>query len=184
MWRVFVDPDSERPIREELTNATPADRRGPKTLELERSLNRTLKRIDESFTDLKFNTAIAAMMSFVNEVVKRQGALTRDQAERLVLALSPFAPHVAEELWERLGHQPSIARARWPEVDTSHLEEDDFELVVQVLGKVRGKTRASRTASKDDLEALARQAVASHLEGKQLIKTVVVPGRLVNFVVR
>ena len=116
--------------------------------------------------------------------MKRPGALTRDQAERVVLALAPFAPHFAEELWERLGHEPSIATCAWPEVDPAYLEDEDFELVVQVLGRVRDRTRAPRSADKDQLKSLARQAVASHLEGKELIKTVVVPGRLVNFVVR
>jgi len=117
-------------------------------------------------------------------VFKRPGALVRGQAERVVLALAPFAPHLAEELWERLGHAPSIAYAPWPAVDPAYLEEEDFELVVQVLGKVRGRTRAPRGATKEQLEALARQVVAAQLEGKQLVKTVIVPDRLVNFVVR
>jgi leucyl-tRNA synthetase len=117
-------------------------------------------------------------------VAKRPGALVRDQAERLVRMLAPLAPHVAEELWQRLGHEPSVSRAAWPEVDPAHLEEDDFELVVQVLGRLRGRTRAPRSATNEDLERLAREVASAHLEGKQLIKTVVVPGRLVNFVVR
>ena len=124
------------------------------------------------------------MMTCVNETLKRPGALTRSQAERFVLALAPFAPHMAEELWERLGHGPTIAYVPWPEADPTQLEEDDFELVVQVLGKVRGRTRAPRSADKQELETRAREVVASWLEGKQLVKTVVVPGRLVNFVVR
>jgi leucyl-tRNA synthetase len=124
------------------------------------------------------------MMTFVNEAGKRPGALTRSQAERLVLMLSPFAPHVAEDLWERLGHRGSITHAAWPQVDPAHLEEQEFELVVQVMGRVRGRTRAPKDASRAELESLARQTVSQHLEGKDLVKTVVVPGRLVNFVVR
>ena len=124
------------------------------------------------------------MMTFLNETAKRPGALVRDQAERLLVALGPFAPHAAEELWERMGHAPSIAYAPWYEVDPAQLEEDDFELVVQVLGKVRGRARAPRSAGKDELEALARETVSAQLAGKEVVKTIVVPGRLVNFVVR
>ena len=131
-----------------------------------------------------FNTSVSALMTFLNDAVKCPEALTRSQAERLTRAMAPFTPHVAEELWERMGHAPSIAYAPWPEVDASQLEEDDFELVVQVLGKLRARTRAPRAADKQELERLGREAVASYLEGKQVVKTIVVPGRLVNFVVR
>jgi leucyl-tRNA synthetase len=131
-----------------------------------------------------FNTSVAAMMSFINETQKRQGALVRSQAERLLLALAPFAPHIAEELWQRLGHEPSIAYVAWPAVDAAFLEDDDFELVVQVMGRVRGRTRASRSAGKDELESLARTVVATQLADRTVVKTIVVPGRLVNFVVK
>jgi len=184
LWRAFVDPDADDAIRESLRQDVPRDTWSDQTVELERALNRMLKRIDDSFDGFNFNTAVSGMMTFVNEVVKRPGALVRSQAERVVLAMAPFAPHFAEELWGRLGHEPTVAYAPWPAVDPAYLEEDDFELVVQVLGRVRGRTRAPRGASREQLEALARQTVVSHLEGKQLIKTVVVPGHLVNFVVR
>jgi leucyl-tRNA synthetase len=184
LWRLFVDPSSQGEIRAELLRDAPRDAWSADTVELERALNRMLKRIDDSFDNFNFNTAIAGMMTFSNEVAKRSGALVRDQAERVVRALAPFAPHLAEELWERLGHAPSIAYAPWPTVDPAYLEEEDFELVVQIPGRIRGRTRAPRGASREQLEELARQAVAAHLEGKQLVKTVVVPDRLVNFVVR
>jgi leucyl-tRNA synthetase len=184
LWRTLIDPAADDPLRAELLADTPREAWSAATLELERALNRMLKRVDDSFDGFNFNTAIAGMMTFLNEVAKRPGALVRDQVERLVLALSPFAPHLGEELWRRLGHTESIAYAPWPAVDPEHLEEDDFELVIQVHGKVRGRARAPREASREALEALARETVAAHLEGKQLIKTVVIPGRLVNFVVR
>ena len=123
-------------------------------------------------------------MTFVNEVIKRPGELCRGQASRFLLALAPFAPHIAEELWERMGNGESIARAGWPEVDETYLAEETFELVVQVMGKVRGKTEAPRSASREELEELARKAAEKQLAGKQIVKTIVVPGRLVNFVVR
>ena len=184
LWRTLIDPAADGPLRPELLADAPRDDWSAATLELERALNRMLKRVDDSFDGFNFNTAIAGMMTFLNEVAKRTGALVRSQVERLVLAVSPFAPHLGEELWRRLGHTESIAYAPWPAVDPEHLEEDDFELVVQVHGKVRGRARAPRDASKEALEALARETVAAQLEGKQLIKTVVIPGRLVNFVVR
>jgi leucyl-tRNA synthetase len=184
LWRLFVDVDSDDRIRAELLREPPRSEPTEDSPRLERALNRMLKRVDDSFEQFNFNTAIAGMMTFVNEAVKDGVALNRSQAERLVLALAPFAPHAAEELWERLGHEGSLAYAAWPVIDESQLEENDFELVVQVLGKVRARTRAPRGAGKDELERLARDALTTQLEGKQLIKTIVVPDRLVNFVVR
>ena len=181
-WRLLVDPESTDPIRPGLRSPD-GPLEGP-ALELERSLNRMLKRVDESFVEFNFNTAVAGMMTFVNDASERPGALTRSQAERFVRALSPFAPHVAEELWRRLGHAESIARADWPLPDPAYLEDETFELVVQVLGKVRGKVVARRGAGEDDLKFLARGAVEKWLEGKTIVKAIVVPGRLVNFVVR
>jgi leucyl-tRNA synthetase len=124
------------------------------------------------------------MMTFVNAAFKQTGSFCRSQAERLLLTVAPFAPHVAEELWQRMGHAPSIAHESWPAVDESYLADDTFELVVQVMGRVRARTRAPRSASKDELESLARDAARQHLEGVHVVKTIVVPERLVNFVVR
>ncbi len=98
--------------------------------------------------------------------------------------MAPFAPHLCEELWSRMGHVDGITRAPWPQVREQYLKADDFELVVQVLGKVRGRTRAPIDADKATLEQLALDAVQEKLEGKQVVKTIVVPGRLVNFVVK
>ncbi len=181
-WRVFVDEDSQAALRPELAEERGIE--GEQTQALEREWNQALARINDSFARFNFNTAVAAFMTFVNEATKRPGALVRSQAERFVRALSPFAPHLAEELWSRLGHTTLVARDSWPAVDEGWLAADDFELIVQVLGKVRGKVRAPKDASKQELERLAIEAVADKLEGKDLIKTIVVPGRLVNLVVR
>ncbi|MEZ6004349.1 MAG: class I tRNA ligase family protein [Planctomycetota bacterium] len=153
-------------------------------LRLEKEFHRALQRVNDSFEHFNFNTAIAAFMSFVNEATKTPEAFDRSLAERLVCALAPFAPHLAEELWSRLGHAPSVCFAPWPDVDPAYLVDDDFELVVQVMGKVRGRTRAPMDADKDALAALAQAAIADRLEGMQIVKTIVVPGKLVNFVVR
>ena len=105
-------------------------------------LNQCLTRVDASFQGFNFNTAVAAFMEFLN-VATRHG-LNRGQADRFVRALSPFAPHFAEEIWERLGNQASIAFAAWPEVDDRYLEADDFEMPVQIMGKLRGKAIVPR----------------------------------------
>jgi leucyl-tRNA synthetase len=183
LWRLFVDEEAADPMRPQLAAHTPEPLEGP-ALELERTLNQTLKRIDDSFEGFNFNTAIAAMMTFCNEATKRREAFTRSQAERLVCALSPFAPHVAEELWQRLGHEGGVSQAGWPVVREEFLESDEFELVVQVLGKLRGRVKASKHASQEELLVLAREAVAEQLAGKQIIKEIVVPGKLVNFVAK
>jgi leucyl-tRNA synthetase len=183
-WRLLVDPDAEAPIRPEFSAAASSRPLEGATLEIERALNRCLKRVNDAFEPFSFNTAIAGFMTFLNEAVANPGAMTRSQAERFVLALAPFAPHFAEELWSRLGHGDSIAFAPWPAVNEAFLEAEEYELVVQVLGRVRGRALVARAADQKDVEAIARAAVASWLEGREIVKTVVVPGRLVNFVVR
>jgi len=154
------------------------------TLALERSLAKALRRADESFVHMNFNTAIAAFMEFLNEAARNADALARDQASRFVRALAPFAPHVAEELWERMGETTTLSRAPWPLADPQFLVEDEIEIAVQVLGRLRGTARIARDGDRASHESAAREAVRSHLEGKELVKVVVVPGKLVNFVVR
>ena len=183
VWRLFVDPEGDRRVRAELALAGAGEPAG-EALELERALNQALARADDAFEHFNFNTAVAAFMAFVNEATKRPAALTRSQAERFVRALAPFAPHVAEELWARLGAPGLVAEAPWPEVDARFLESEDFELVVQVGGKLRGRVRVAQRASEDELAAAARAAVREWLDAKQIVKTIVVPGKLVNFVVR
>ncbi|MCB9915180.1 MAG: leucine--tRNA ligase [Planctomycetes bacterium] len=183
LWRLFVDADGAEPLRPHLLREHAGPLEGD-ALHLERELNKALKRLDDSFGAFNFNTGIAGMMSFVNEATKRTAALTRSQAERLVLMLSPFAPHVAEELWQRLGHAGSLAHAAWPRLREEFLVEDEVEVVVQVLGKLRGRVKAPAAASQDELLELARATVSEQLAGKRVVKEIVVPGKLVNFVVR
>ena len=183
LWRLLVDPEGETGVHAHLATATDAEPAGA-AAGLERSLARALERIDHSFEGFNFNTAIAALMTFVNDATKAREALRRDQAERLVLALSPFAPHVAEELWERMGHEGSIAHEAWPTYDPKWLVEDEIEFVVQVNGKLRGRLKAAKECPKDELEERARVEAGKHLDGVQVVKTIVVPGKLVNFVVK
>jgi leucyl-tRNA synthetase len=179
-WRLYVDEEGGEPVRSSLDVAgDPLEAE-----EIERAFHRMLKRVDDSFHGFNFNTAVAAMMTFVNEASRRPAAFSRAQGERFARVMAPFAPHLAEELWSRLGYGTSIAHAPWPQVDPAYLTDDSFELVVQVLGKVRGRVQAPRAADEDALKRIAREAVATHLAGKTVVKEVVVPGRLVNFVVR
>jgi leucyl-tRNA synthetase len=183
-WRVFVDPDGDAPIRPQFARGAPSPAMEGDTVALERSLARALKLAEQSFQHLNLNTAIAGYMTFVNDATRLLPAMSRDQGQRFLRALAPFAPHIAEELWSRMGNGGLVARAAWPTADPKWLVEDEIELPVQVNGKLRATAKAPKDASQSDLEAIARAAVAAHLEGKVLVKTVVVPGRLVNFVVR
>jgi leucyl-tRNA synthetase len=184
VWRLFVDPESDEPIRSALRAGAPEPKVEGATLLLERSLARALKRADESFVHMNFNTAIAGFMEFLNDATKNQDALSRGQASRFVRALAPFAPHVAEELWERMGERAPLARSPWPLAEARYLVEDEVEIAVQVLGRLRGTAKIAKDGDRATHETAAREAVRSHLEGKELVKVVVVPGKLVNFVVR
>ena len=151
---------------------------------LEKALHRTVHKVEGDIERMAFNTAIAAMMIFVNEATKALDRLSRSQLLRFVQVLSPFAPHLAEELWSRLGGKGLLSHVAWPVVDPRQLVDDEVEIAVQVLGKVRGRAVVPAGAPQADLLAAARVAVASHLEGKVVVKEIVVPGKLVNFVVK
>jgi leucyl-tRNA synthetase len=150
---------------------------------LERALARCIDKVTHDIERLAFNTAIAAMMIFVNEATRQTDRLSRDQLLRFVQLLSPFAPHIAEELWSRLGGSGLLAHSTWPSVDSELLREDTVELAVQVLGKVRGRVRVAADAAPDDVLQAAREAVQAHLAGRTIEKEIVVPGKIVNFVV-
>jgi leucyl-tRNA synthetase len=158
---------------------TPADE------QIEQALHKLIKKVGEDIEAMKFNTAIAAMMEFVNQVFKT-GQISRDQAGRFVQILAPFAPHIAEQLWQQLGHDESLACAPWPEYDEQQLAAETVEMVVQVNGKVRGRIEVSPQAGQEEAIQAARAdaQIAENLEGKTVVKEIVVPGRLVNFVVK
>jgi leucyl-tRNA synthetase len=131
-----------------------------------------------------FNTAIAAVMELVNELSREPaGPDSRFAAETAVSLIQPYAPHVAEELWERLGHG-RLWEAPWPAADPAMLEVDTVEVVVQVNGKIRDRVHVSPALPEDELVALARasERVQAYLDGGEPARTVVVPGKLVNFV--
>jgi leucyl-tRNA synthetase len=194
VWRLFVDPEADAPVRANLAQDAPVradsaqgapDRAGESdVLALERALARMLAKAEESFRHFNFNTAIAAMMTFLNEAQPLQGALSRSQGLRFLACLAPFAPHMAEELWHRMGEPGSVTRAPWPLAEARFLERDELEIPVQVLGKLRGKITVPKASTRAQIESAAREAVAAHLSGKEVVKVVYVEGRLVNFVVK
>jgi hypothetical protein len=120
----------------------------------------------------------------LKELGVKSEAMDHGQAERLLRALAPFGPHIAEELWSRLGHRESIAYAAWPQADERYLVRDKVSYVIQVNGKVRGRVRVAEGSEREAVKDAARSEVASQLAGKEIVKVVFVPGRLVNFVVK
>ncbi len=152
--------------------------------ELEKQLHRCIHKVTGDIERMAFNTAIAAMMIFVNEATKGVDKLSRGQLLRFVQLLQPFAPHLAEELWERLSGEGSLSYAAWPGYDDALLVDDEVEIAVQVLGKVRARVKLPNNCSKDDALAAAREAAAKWLGGKTVVKEIVVPNKLVNFVAK
>ena len=152
---------------------------------LEKVLHQTIKAVTHDIEHLLFNTAIARLMEFVNAAYKVD-ALDRSIMETFVLVLSPFAPHMAEELWERLGHDHTLAYEPWPEHDEALLAEDTVEIPVQVNGKVRARILVAAGADGDTVLAAAKAEpnIQKHAEGKKIIKEIYVPGKTVNLVVK
>jgi leucyl-tRNA synthetase len=148
-----------------------------------RLLHGLIKKVTEDIDGLRFNTAIAAMMEFVNAAGKWT-ELPREAAESFVLLLSPFAPHLSEELWEKLGHSGTLAYVNWPEPDEEKLKVDAVEILVQVKGKPVARIQVSPDAGKEALLQAAKDHpdVAAAIAGKRLVKEIAVPGRLVNLV--
>ncbi|OGG49366.1 hypothetical protein A3C18_02855 [Candidatus Kaiserbacteria bacterium RIFCSPHIGHO2_02_FULL_54_11b] len=145
-------------------------------------LQHTIKKVGNDVKALKFNTAISQLMIFLN-LLEKTKHIGRTQWATLLLLLAPFAPHLAEELWSVAGHDTSIHLEPWPSYDEKLLLEKEMPIAIQINGKTRGEVFVASDATKETVEAAAREAVAARLEGKKILRTIVVPGRLVNFVV-
>jgi leucyl-tRNA synthetase len=173
-------------VRDELGDA-------PVSGDLERKLHATIMKVTDDIAALSYNTAIAAMMEYLNAVREGGRSVNRAEVEPLVVLVAPFAPHVAEELWQRLGHhEPLFARqtaggnaVRWPVYDPARTTADSVEFVVQINGKLRARMPMPRGISQDDAQAaaLAEDNVRRQLDGKEIRKVIFVPDRLVNIVV-
>ena len=152
---------------------------------LESSFHKTIKKVTSDIEEMKFNTAIAAMMGLLNEIGEA-GALTAEQLETFLLLLCPFAPHLCEELWEQTGHSGFCSMAKWPEYDEAKTVDATVELAVQINGKVKGKITLPINSDKDAAIAAVKadEKLAALLEGKTIVKEIVVPNKIVNIVVR
>lgn len=176
VWRLYVDEEGN--LDRSLNDAPPLP-------DLERVYHATLKKVSEDIERLSFNTAIAQMMIFVNEVMKSD-TRPRRLLEPFVILLSPFAPHLAEELWQKLGHTETITYEPWPSYDPALLEETTVEVVLQVNGKIRGKIVVKKDTPEEELEklCLADENVRRHVDSKQIVKRIIVKNKLVNLVVK
>jgi leucyl-tRNA synthetase len=173
VWRNFVDADTDALL---VSDEAPTD-------DQMRMLHKTIERMTTDMERLSFNTSIAALIECLSEWLALD-RIPRALAEPFVLMLAPLAPHMAEELWQRLGHTSSLAYEPWPVAEERWLVQDTIELVVQVNGKVRGSIQVPADADKDTIIAAAREDgnVARHLDGVTIRREIYVPGRLVNIV--
>ena len=167
------------------------DGESPQTAALKKATHTAIKKVSQDMQDMGFNTSVASLMELVNELYKikaaekgfAERAAWQEALENLLLLLAPFAPHITEELWHDLGHKESIHLANWPVFDPALLVEDTVTYAIQVNGKLRGEVSVAADADKDSVAAAAQEKVASHLDGLAIKKTIVVPGKIVNFVV-
>ncbi|MCW2799235.1 MAG: leucine--tRNA ligase, partial [Aeromicrobium sp.] len=177
IWRVVVDEQSGEPHVSD----------GPIPDELNRLLHKTIAATREGYQTLRFNTSIARLTELNNAITAQypHGSAPRALAEALVLMIAPLAPHIAEELWSRLGHPDSLTHEAFPEADPAYLVEDSVTCVVQVLGKVRGKLEVSPDISDEDLTALAlaEPNVVRSIDGREVRKVIVRAPKLVSIVV-
>ena len=176
VWRLYIDDEG---------NLHPDLKVVPVGADVERTYHAMVKKVGDDIEGLRFNTAISQMMIFVNDVMKAE-LRPRQLLEPFVLVLSPFAPHLAEELWQKLGHHASLAYEPWPSFDPAKLHETTVEIVLQINGKLRSRLMAAKDMPEHDLETLclADETVKRHLDGRKVMKAIVVKNRLVNLVVK
>ncbi|MBC1780452.1 leucine--tRNA ligase [Listeria booriae] len=174
VWRLFIEEETGE-INAKITPEANVD--------LEKSYHQMVKMVTEHYENLRFNTGISQLMIFINDSYKAT-TVPKAYAEGFVQLLSPIAPHLAEELWHRLGHTETITYEAWPTFDESKLVEDEVEIVLQVNGKVRAKVTVAKDLSREALEELARDndKIKEEIAGKTVRKVIAVPGKLVNIV--
>lgn len=175
VWRLYIN-ESTGELNEAIKNEAGQE-------SLIRTYHQTVKKVTEDFEGLRFNVGISQMMVFINECYK-QDVLPKQFMEGFVKLLSPVAPHLAEELWEKLGYEGTLAYEQWPTYEEKYLVDNEIEIVVQLNGKVRAKLVIPSDATKEQMEeiALADEKVQEELAGKTVRKVIAVPGKLVNIV--
>ena len=170
IWRLYTEEDK---IKDE------------ENKNLEKVYHQTVKKVTEDYETMNFNTAISSMMVFINAVYK-ENIFPKEYALNFLKLLNPIAPHITEELWQRLGNNDTITYATWPNFDENKMVDEEFEMVVQVNGKVRGKIVVSTETSKEEMEKLALDIsnVKNYIDGKEIVKIVTIPKKLVSIVVK
>jgi leucyl-tRNA synthetase len=168
VYRIFQNPATDEEI-------------SPETRKL---LHKTIKKVTDDIEMMRFNTAISAMMILANEIGKKK-VQSREILEKFCLILSPFAPHLCEELWEILGHSPSVAKVSWPEYDPSQVADEEVTVAIQVNGKLRGQIVVLKDLPEDEIreKAVSEQSVLKWIQGREIRKVIIVPNRLINIVV-
>ncbi|WP_390405864.1 leucine--tRNA ligase [Lacticaseibacillus jixiensis] len=174
-YRTFIDDNGK--MRDHITTFNDG--------KLDKVYNETVKKVTEDFEDLHFNTAISQLMVFINDAQKAE-VLPYEYVEGVVKMLAPIAPHLMEEIWQKLGHDHSLTYAAWPTVDESKLVAQTYELMVQVNGKLRGHVTVAIDADNDTIKAAAKEIdnVKKFIAGKTILKEIVVPKKIVNIVVK
>ncbi|WP_058307974.1 leucine--tRNA ligase [Gracilibacillus massiliensis] len=174
VWRLLVTDENQ--IAEKVTEQDRSE-------DLEKVYHETVKVVTQNFEDLRFNTGISQMMVFINEAYKAN-EIPKNYVEGFVKLLSPVAPHLTEEIWQLLGHDETLSYEPWPIYDEAKLVQNEVEIVIQIMGKVRAKMMIDKNASKEEIEnkALELEAIQERVEGKTVRKVIVVPGKLVNIV--
>jgi leucyl-tRNA synthetase len=150
--------------------------------DMETKIHQTIKKVSSDFENLKYNTAIAAMMSLINEFYKKN-SITKGEYKTLLTLLNPVAPHITEELWQTAGYEGRLYQTTWPEYDEAKTVESTIEVAVQVNGKLRLTVKVSKDEEKDKVIAAAKEALGSKLNGT-IVKEIYVPGKIVNIVVK
>jgi leucyl-tRNA synthetase/FMN phosphatase YigB (HAD superfamily) len=150
-----------------------------------RLINRTIKKVGEDILEMRFNTAISALMIAVNEIEKKDN-ISKDNFEKIIKLLAPFAPHMTDVIWRSMGNKKSIHVSTWPEYDASKIDNEDVVIVVQVNGKVRGNFTTNKSTSSIELENMAKKMpeLKKWVSGKEIIKVIVIPAKLVNIVIK
>src|SRR5437868_15456930 len=179
VWRLFIEERAEKTELSDTVQNVELDR---DTL---RELHRTIQRVTDDLDGMRFNTAISAMMEYSNHLTPLK-VRPRQALEPLVLLLAPFAPHLAEELWQALGHSQTLAYEPWPQFDPELVKADEIEIPVQVNGKLRARLTVPAGTDAKRLEELARadDKVIAAIAGKEVVKVIVPKGQLVNIVVK
>lgn len=175
MFRFFIDENGTPSVKISQSESSPA---------VKKYLAKTIKKVSEDFEGMRFNTALSAMMEFLNFAYKEEG-LTRKEAESFLLMLAPLAPHMCEEIWEKLSHKSSLSYEAWPSYEAKWVVDDTVTLSVMINGKMRGTISVDKLASQAEIanEAKQQEFVKKYIEHKTIKKEIFVPGKIINFLV-